>query len=314
MKKIMSDDEFEKGMRLLFNSEVPEEKRFVMKKQEETRVRVVRSETTVTKRVFGIVACAMSVVMAFSMISRIYTEQNEDEFDRACREITERIDECEKVFSFGEAVHSGECFRAAGLIPDGIYDLSDAEVFVYTVSDGKRKIYTGEAYTIWYDDAGEISAFTSTTEKVSDEFSETLIGAELFKGEYSSISGFRAVESMFKDRSAEVSYEGKVIRKALSYYGMPEQRLSIDKLCMYMPGSVPVPVCIYNLRGVVECRAFDDEGDIPDTSARISLYEDSTDYSLTFIYDCSRSNAIRLEEDALKNQNRWCEKTERTEK
>lgn len=309
----MTDEEFEKGMHLLFNSEVPEESCFTFDKNEEIQVCVVNKKIFNSKCLCRAIVCILLVVAVFPLINIIHKNIEKDDASLISTEILERIGECERVYSFGEYLKNEKCLRLAGLIPDEEYDISDAEIFVYTVSDGRRKIYTQEAYTVWYDEDGKAFEFMMTKESVSDEFSENIIGADCFKGEFSSVSGVRNIESMFRNKSAEVIYEGEVIRKSLDEYGMPEQELHTDMICMYSRyNGQLVPMCVYNISCTLNCNVFKGD-DIPDTTAGIIVSENLTEYNITLAYDCSRNNAIRLEENRMIKENIWNHKTERTE-
>ncbi|MBE6853272.1 MAG: hypothetical protein E7505_07320 [Ruminococcus sp.] len=315
MKKTMSEDELENAMRLLFNSEVPEEKQFTPDVNREVKVHVVQGERSFFRRIPTISVCAASVLLVISFAGRMYyTEGNMDDFSRVCRDILERTEQCEKIYSFGEEKYGNECFRAAGLMPDESYDLSTAEVYVYTVSDGKRKIYTEEAYVLWYDNDGKISAYMTSRGSVPDEFSESIDKVDIFKGEHSALSGVRDVESAFQNRMGDVVYEGKTIRRSLDTYNINEQNVRMDKIYMYsISDGEPEALCIYNISSTIPCRAFENESDIPETSAAINIEGNSTSYSIDFVYECSRRVAIRLTEEDMAKKKIWNEKIERTE-
>ena len=118
MKNVMTDEEFEKGMHLLFNSEVPEESCFTFDKNEEIQVCVVNKKNFNSKCLCRAIVCILLVVAVFPLINIIHKNIEKDDASLISAEILERIGECERVYSFGEYLKNEECLRLAGLIPD----------------------------------------------------------------------------------------------------------------------------------------------------------------------------------------------------
>lgn len=336
MKKKLSDEKLEKMLVNMFDSEVPEDLQFSDEKRAgEMHVSVKRKVKKHGSWTLGAAACAAALIIAVPAVFRlsdrnngsindpeILSEQSENEIFRDDlrdfkRETADYIYICEELkdskyykeyfdhpFDNGPVSDMTGVFYALGLIPE---NTENAYLYVKTIKtpDGINVI-TRQAYIVWYDKKGDVSAVMKTNETVSDDEAALISRGSIFKGVKNSDSGFSVLESRFISGNSEVSYEGKIIRPLISDSGI-KSRIETDRFRAYISsGGTMKPVCLYELRYQYDSELFGDAESIPETGMNIVCENGKTDYHAVIGYDSTQSISLKL--NGLGSEGLWGQK------
>lgn len=182
-------------------------------------------------------------------------------------------------------------FMELGLVPYEDTETAGKALFIRTINDGSRTVYTRQAYLVEYGRDGEISLEASTTEKISEEQNLIITSSDVFKGFDNADGGFRNLVSRFQRKNFAVKFDGIEIRKELDTDA--EQSVETESICAVLlkEGKLQ-PVAVYSLEYTVEGKALSGEKMPEQITAEYS--GGITSYSAVLAYDCTYKNSLRI--------------------
>lgn len=312
----MSDEKLEEMLKTVMNSEVPEDMQFKIP-ENESELKVVHFDRKKSVRRFAAGAVSLCAALALVLLPAQFINKNADntgidssesgsksQFEKYIEEYNYEIKnhEYEKILP-SENGQEKEIFRFLGLLPE-IREGYETEVFVRTVGFEEEKIYTRQAYVVWYDHNDEINALMPSSEKTESD-----ISSSLFAGENGAQKVINNLLDSFGNRNRNVSFEGKLIRPELTEYpDVYDETVSKTVRCVINSGDTIIPLKVCSLNYTVNCSFFNENNPAPETSMEIFSRGGTTHYSTVLAYDCSRKNAVRMKSV---NQDIWLEKAGR---
>ncbi|WP_049963007.1 hypothetical protein [Ruminococcus sp. HUN007] len=182
-------------------------------------------------------------------------------------------------------------FMELGLVPYEETETDGKALFIRTINDGSRTVYTRQAYLVEYGRDGEISLEASTTEKISEEQNLIITSSDVFKGFDNADGGFKNLVSRFQRKNFAVKFDGVEIRKELDTDA--EQSVETESICAVLlkEGKLQ-PVAVYSLEYTVEGKALSGEKMPEQITAEYS--GGITSYSAVLAYDCTYKNSLRI--------------------
>ena len=311
----MSDEKLEEMLKTVMNSEIPEDMQFKIP-ENEAEFKVVHFDRKKSVRRFAAGAVSLCAALVLVLLPAQFTNKNADntgidssesesksQFEKYIDEYNYEIKNHDYEKILPSVNGQEEIFRFLGLLPE-IRDGYETEVFVRTVGFGEEKIYTRQAYVVWYDHNDEINAVMPSSEKTESD-----ISSSLFAGENGVEKVMNNLMDKFGNHNRDVSFEGKLIRPKLTEYpDVYDETVSETVRCVIKSGDTVIPLKVCSLNYTVNCSFFNENNPAPETSMEIFSRDGLTQYSTVLAYDCSRKNAVRMKSV---NQNIWLEKAER---
>lgn len=330
MKEKMTDEKMDGMLKKLFDSEVPEEMQFHEHISDEMKVTVKKKEL-INHSVFikSGLAVAAATVLAFPLYHLITSPEKNTDFimsDRSAdpefkkcldefdKEVSEYTFECIKLESSDYYRHYSEApyicegesegtgmFIYLGLIPYEKYETSGAELYVRTVNEGRRKVYTRQAYILWHDENGNETAVIRSKEILSDEEAEEIMATDVFKGEKNASVAVNTLVSRFQLRGNPVKYEGVTVREAID--NDAEYVCNTDGISVYIGNDgEKKPLSLYEFFYSTDTDLFR-KGDIPETDMNIRCGKNETSYYTVFAYDCTKKLPFRVK--SIETEELW---------
>lgn len=311
----MSDEKLEEMLKTVMNSEIPEDMQFKIP-ENEAEFKVVHFDRKKSVRRFAAGAVSLCAALVLVLLPAQFTNKNADntgidssesesksQFEKYIDEYNYEIKNHDYEKILPSVNGQEEIFRFLGLLPE-IRDGYETEVFVRTVGFGEEKIYTRQAYVVWYDHNDEINAVMPSSEKTESD-----ISSSLFAGENGVEKVMNNLMDKFGNHNRDVSFEGKLIRPKLTEYpDVYDETVSETVRCVIKSGDTVIPLKVCSLNYTVNCSFFGENNAVPETSMEIFSKDGMTYYSTVLAYDCSRKNAVRMKSV---NQDIWLEKAER---
>lgn len=311
----MSDEKLEEMLKTVMNSEVPEDMQFKIP-ENEAEFKVVHFDRKKSVRRFAAGAVSLCAALALVLLPAQFINKNADNtgIDSSESETKSQFEKYIDEYNYEIKNHDyekilpsvngqEEIFRFLGLLPE-IKEGYKTEIFVRTVGFGEEKIYTRQAYVVWYDHNDEINAVMPSSEKTESD-----ISSSLFAGENGVEKVMNNLMDKFGNHNRDVSFEGKLIRPKLTEYpDVYDETVSETVRCVINSGDTVIPLKVCSLNYTVNCSFFGENNAVPETSMEIFSKDGMTYYSTVLAYDCSRKNAVRMKSV---NQNIWLEKAER---
>ena len=311
----MSDEKLEEMLKTVMNSEVPEDMQFKIP-ENEAEFKVVHFDRKKSVLRFAAGAVSLCAALVLVLLPAQFTNKNADntgidssesesksQFEKYIDEYNYEIKNYDYEKILPSVNGQEEIFRFLGLLPE-IREGYETEVFVRTVGFGEEKIYTRQAYVVWYDHNDEINAVMPSSEKTESD-----ISSSLFAGENGVEKVMNNLMDKFGNHNRDVSFEGKLIRPKLTEYpDVYDETVSETVRCVIKSGDTVIPLKVCSLNYTVNCSFFNENNAAPETSMEIFSKDGMTHYSTVLAYDCSRKNAVRMKSV---NQDIWLEKAER---
>ena len=326
MAKKMSDEKLESMLRDLYGTKLSEDELFHEDLSHELNIRISESSKRTKIRIFKNVAVACAAVLCLTVPYHFLSGLGkgdkvvfDSEISENAYDISTDLDKLsdltgEDLRSFDFEVitlksssyyrktaegDSGDekdalrerIFMELGLVPYEETETEGKTLFIRTINDGNRTVYTRQAYLVEYGSDGIISLDASTSEKISEEQNLIITSSDVFKGIDNADGGFRNLVSRFQRKKSTVKFDGIEIRKELDTDA--EQSVETESICAVLlkEGKLQ-PVAVYSLEYTADAKVLTGEK-MPDQI--IAEYSGGkTTYSAVLAYDCTYKNSLRI--------------------
>ncbi len=336
MAKKMSDEKLESMLRDLYGTKLSEDELFHEDLSHEMNIKISESSKKTRIRIFKNVAVACAAVLCLTVPYHFLSglgkgdkvvfdsEISDDAYDISSDldKLSDLTGEDLRSFDF-EVITLGSSsyyrktaegnsgderdaardgmFIKLGLIPYEETETAGKTLFIRTINDGNRTVYTRQAYLVEYGSDGIISLDAATTEKISEEQNLIISSSDVFKGIDNADGGFKNLVSRFQRKNSVVKFDGTEIRKELE--ADAEHSVETESICAVLikEGKLQ-PVAVYSLEYTADGKVLTGE-EMPE-QIKANYSGGITSYSAVLAYDCTYKNSLRInntENDGLWN-------------